>query len=50
MKLAWANSEYQLVLEFSTEEMGDCNRLVTLELDLNDKLLIGEIDGHDIGG
>jgi hypothetical protein len=50
MKLPWTKPQYQLVLEFFAKDMSDYDRLVALELDLNDKLRTGEIDGHDMGG
>lgn len=42
--------EYKVVLEFHGEELQHFDRVIALEMKLEEELLSGEVDGHDVGG
>lgn len=42
--------EYQIVLEFHGDDEENFDRVIALETKLEEELLNGEVDGHDVGG
>jgi hypothetical protein len=42
-------TEYQLVIEFADDSPENIKRVTDVEMQLDDELKHGEVDGHDVG-